>query len=106
VPHEPPPRQPEGLTGLDQLGVHAPDPGVDVEVEREGHAERDDGDLGCLADAEPDDEQRDETHERHRPQHLHGRVHQVLADPEQAREQGESGADDQTEQQPGRDPLE
>src|SRR5690349_22314891 len=30
--------------------------------------ERDDGDLGSLADAEPDDEQRDEADERHGPQ--------------------------------------
>ena len=41
----------------------------------------------------------------HGPQHLHGRVDEVLAEPEQPRDQGESGADDDAEQQSDRDPL-
>lgn len=55
---------------------------ADVEAERECHAERDDRDLRSLVDAEPDDEQRNETREGHDAQHLDGGVHEGLADPE------------------------
>jgi hypothetical protein len=46
-----------------------------------GHADQDQDLLGHLADAEPDDEQRDERQRGQRPEHLDDRVDRVPYDP-------------------------
>jgi hypothetical protein len=81
VPDERDPAEPQRPARLDEPAVHATDAGERVEVERERDPEGDQGHLGRLADPEPEDEQRDQPVERERPQHLHGRVDGVLAEP-------------------------
>ena len=67
VPHQLPAGQPEHLAELAELGVDAADAREGVDVHREQRAEQDDEDLGQLADAEPDDEQRQQAEQRDRP---------------------------------------
>ena len=88
------PGQVQRLGGLEELAVDAADAGEGVQVERERHAQRDQRDLRRLADAHPDDEQRDQPEVRQRAQHLHRRVDGVLADPAEAGDHGEHQADE------------
>src|ERR1035441_1253520 len=55
------------------LGVDLPDGGEGVEVQRESDPERDEIDLGQFADAEPENEQRNQPQVRQRAQHLQPR---------------------------------
>ena len=83
--------------GLDQAGIGLPDARVQVEVERERHTGRDQRELGLLADAEPQDEQRDQAEMWKRPQHLDGRIQQRLAPPGKAGRQPQSDTDRPTD---------
>jgi len=93
----------EGPRGLDEVRVRAADSRVDVQVEREGHAERDQHDLGFLADAEPQDEQRDQAEERQGAQHLHGRVDQRFAPAGKPGDDAQQHTDDGADREPGAD---
>lgn len=72
----------------------------------EGHAERDQRHLRGLTDPQPNDEQRDQPHPGHGPQHLYGRVHEILAEPGQPGHQGQRGPDHAAEDQARGNPLE
>ena len=71
--------------------------GVDVHGER--HTQRDQEHLRRLADAEPDDHQRDEAEDGDRPQHLHRRVDEVVTPAGQAGEdrEGQTRGDPEAE---------
>jgi hypothetical protein len=105
VPQPGPGAEPAGARGLDQPLVDVPDAGVDVEVEREEHAQRDQRDLHGLADADPDDQQRHEREVRQHPGHLDRRVDRVVAEPQQpgggAQGERERPADQQPDRGPG-----
>lgn len=86
--------------GLDGLAVDTADPGQGVEVEREAHAHRDQGQLGGLVDAHPDDEERDQPEVGQRAQHLHRRVDGVLTDPAEAGGHRERQTEGRTDGEP------
>ena len=100
------PGQVHGPRRLGGLAVDPADAGQRVEVEREGHAQGDQGDLGGLPDAHPDDEERDQAEERQRAQHLHRRVDGVVADPAEAGDEGEHEPDGGADREAEADPLE
>ena len=87
------------LGRLDQLDVDAADAGEHVEVDREDRPQRDQRHLRRLTDPEPDDEQRDEGEEGHRPEHLHRGVDEVLPHPPQAGDDGQQGPDGHADHQ-------
>ena len=74
-----PPAEADHVGELGVARVERPDGGVRVDVDREGDAEHDQADLGRLADAEPQDQQRLQGDDRHEAQHLHVGVDQVVA---------------------------
>ncbi len=63
-----------------------------VDVNGERHAERDQGDLRLLADAEPHDRERQQGEHRQRAEDLHRPVDEVLAEAEQPGDDGEQDA--------------
>ena len=76
---ERPARQADRLGQLDVPGVDGPQPVVGVDVHRDEHAQQDGDDLHRLADAEPEDEQRQQREARDGPLDLHGSVDERLA---------------------------
>ena len=90
---------PSTLSGFEELRVDLADRREGVEVQREAHPERDQQHLGQLADAEPEDEQRDQAEVRQRAHHLHGRVDRGLEPPRQPDRGTECDADETAEQQ-------
>ena len=85
---------------LDQAAVDGADAVEGVEVDREQHADRDQEDLGLLADPEPQDDQRDDREMRHVAQHLQRGVEQPLGRPRQmplssAEDEADAAADDE-----------
>lgn len=89
VPHEPGTPQADRLGEFDVAAVDAAQPVVGVDVDRHEHPERDGDDLHRLADAEPQDQQRNQCERGNRPLNLHGPVDEPLADPAQPRHQRE-----------------
>lgn len=83
----------QDFRGLDEARIGLPDAGVQVEGERERHPGRDQRELGFLADAEPQDEQRDQAEVRERPQHLDRWIQQCLAPPGKTGNQPECNTD-------------
>ena len=92
---------PEGPGRLDEARVDAANGAEGVDVDRHRHRERDQRDLGDLADAEPHDQQRHKGEVRNRAQHFHVRVDEVLAHPRQPRRQSQY----QTQRDPERRPV-
>ena len=70
------PGQPEGAADLDDLAVDRHDRAHDAEIDREEHADRDQGDLRGLEDAEPENEQRHPGDRGNGAQRLQGRIDQ------------------------------
>ena len=97
------PVEPGDAGHLEQFRVHAAHPGVDVEVDREQHAEGDEQYLRRLLDPEPQDEQRHERQMGQRPEHLHRRVDEQPAPAREPRPHPEGEPDDGAEQEAGDD---
>jgi hypothetical protein len=74
------------------------------QVQRETQAERDQQHLGQLADAEPQDEQRDQAKVRQRADHLHGWINGCLEPPRQADGGSQCDSEESAEKQALDDP--
>ena len=86
-------RQPITARHLDQVRIDRTDAVKGVHVDREKHAERDQEKLGLLADAEPQDHERNHRERGDVADHLERRIERGLGGPEKAGREAEHEAD-------------
>jgi hypothetical protein len=75
-PNECRPRQAKHTAHFDDLAINRNDRTHHPQIDRKKHAHRDQGDLGCLEYAEPQDEQRYSCNRRDSAQALQGGIHE------------------------------
>ena len=99
-----PEREAQHLRGFEELRIDLADGREGIQVQRKAHAERDQQHLGQLADAEPQDEQRDQAEVRQCANHLHRRVDGRLDPPRQPDSGSQCHTEESAEQQALDDP--
>ncbi|MHC2177722.1 hypothetical protein ACVIQW_007109 [Bradyrhizobium diazoefficiens] len=93
------PERAEGAPDLDDLAIDREDGTHHAEIDREEHADRDQRDLRCLEDTEPEDEQRHPGQRGYRAQRLHGRIEQPARQRPIAGNRAEQRAGDHSERE-------
>src|ERR1700691_6131608 len=92
-------RQSDNACQFDQLRINAANACIQRQIDRKGGCDGDKCDLWNFADSKPDDEQRHQRDDGQGPEHLNGRINDVLTDLRQAGYQGETSAEQYRERE-------